>query len=197
MTAFPWRKRPTLYGVLVAEILLQHTPSPRVCGVYREIMARWPLSRDLATASVTDVERLLKPLGLQRRRARVLVTVATALTQCRRCHWSATTLRELHGVGPYTAGVTAAVVRRERVGFADGAIRRLIQRLSGARAVPSWHASADAVSEIVGTGDPRLLAWGLLDISREHCRVRPRCGSCPVRRQCAGYQQDPSECSRG
>src|SRR5438309_1169657 len=69
-SSFAWRRRPTLFRVLVAEVLLQHTPSKRVVPVFEELVRRWPTFRSLARAKTAEVEAILRPLGLQRRRAR-------------------------------------------------------------------------------------------------------------------------------
>src|SRR5437899_6296284 len=56
---FPWREHPTPYSVIVAEVLLQHTPSPRVIPVFERIVARWSGFRALASAPIRDLESLL------------------------------------------------------------------------------------------------------------------------------------------
>src|SRR5947199_8740016 len=60
---FPWRRRPTPYSVLLAEVLLQNTPSERVVPVFEDVLRRWPTFQRLAGASVATLAAVLQPLG--------------------------------------------------------------------------------------------------------------------------------------
>src|SRR2546426_10366004 len=48
VASFPWRRRPTPYRVLLAEVLLQHTPSARVVDVFERVVRLWPTVATLA-----------------------------------------------------------------------------------------------------------------------------------------------------
>ncbi len=195
---FPWRRRPTPYRVLLAEVLLQHTPSARVVPVFEEVVQRWPTLPKLTRARPRAVEAVLRPLGLQRRRARALVQMASSVAR----RWRGRLplrledLLEIPGVGRYTAGVTLAVASGQPVPFVDGGISRLLRRYfglppGGAQDVSVW----ELATTVVGVRNPRLLAWGLLDLSRTICRRRPLCNACPLRAGCEfagkGTVRDP------
>jgi A/G-specific adenine glycosylase len=95
-------------------------------------------------------------------------------------------LLEMPGVGPYTAGVTLAVASRQPVPFVDAGISRLLRRYFGLPQVGAQDRRVWSLAKlIVGTRNPRLLAWGLLDLSRTVCRVKPRCDICPLRPECS------------
>jgi A/G-specific adenine glycosylase len=176
-----------LYNVLVAEVLLQHTPSARVVPVFTRLVGRWPSFRALAGASGRDLERLLRPLGLQRRRAGALIAIAKTVVG----EWSDkvpaddASLLALPGVGTYTAGVTIAVARKRPAKFVDGGLARLYRRYFGLAPGPVRDPQLESLTQRLLTGgDTRLMAWGLLDLSRVMCRPRPRCGVCPLSRLC-------------
>jgi A/G-specific adenine glycosylase len=184
---FPWRRRPTPFAVLVAEVLLQHTPSARVAPVFTRLIRRWPTFRALSRARARSLERLLRPLGLQRRRARALVAMARSVT----CLWTGrlpadpVALRRLPGVGAYTAGVTVTVAANRPAGFVDGGLARFLSRYLGVAKGQTREARFEAlICELVGRGNARFVAWGLLDLSRTVCRRRPRCEACPVSMRC-------------
>jgi A/G-specific adenine glycosylase len=185
---FPWRQAPTTYGVLVAEVLLQHTPVRRVTPVFTVFVARWPDFAALAQANRRVLETVLRPLGLQRRRSADLQRLARLVVE----EWGGNlrpqpeVLACLPGVGPYTAGVTAAVVNERAAGFADAGVARLLRRFYGLSPGPVadpylWQLSLD----ITRGRHVRLSVWGLLDLSREVCRPQPRCEVCPIRYRCA------------
>ena len=185
---FPWRRIPTEYGVLVAEILLQHTPARRVAPAFTLLIERWPNFSALAQANRRALETVLRPLGLQRRRSVDLVRLARFVTQ----EWGGKlpcqpkALERLPGVGPYTAGVTTAVVHQRGAGFADAGVARLLRRFYGLSPGPVADPDLWQLSRNVISGpNVRLSAWGLLDLSREVCRPRPCCTVCPVAYRCA------------
>jgi len=180
---FAWRRRPTLFNVLVAEVMLQHTPTARVVPVYERFLRSWPSPGRLAVAPISRLERTIETLGLHRSRARFLRGLGRSLTR-RKGRRSSAQLGALPGIGPYTAGVTAAVVSRERVGFVDGGIARLVRRFDG-QPTMTMRAASDRVATLMSAGDPRLIAWGLLDISRTTCRFRePLCLTCDLQGVC-------------
>ncbi len=187
---FPWRAEPTWYYTLVAEVLLQHTPSARVVPVFQTVVRRWPTFASLADARPEDLEAALVPLGLQRRRAAALIAIARAVVE----QWGGTPparvedVARLPGVGRYTAGVAVAVAGQAPAAYVDGGVARLLRRYFGlpAGGHPSTDRGAWAVADALAAGaEPRALAWGLLDLAREVCRPRPLCGECPLRARCA------------
>jgi A/G-specific adenine glycosylase len=184
-TAFPWRRRPSAYRTLIAEMLLQHTPASRVASVYPSFLERWPTLAALRTAHVRELQRVLRPLGLQRRRARVLIRMA----QTKRIHRQVGRLLALHGIGSYTAGVTSTVLTGRAVPFADGGIARLICRYFGLKTQRSRAAEDPQVHALVRSviqgANARFATWGIVDLARTVCRPKPLCATCPARSSCA------------
>src|SRR3954468_20277331 len=62
---YPWRSERNLWYCLVAEILLQRTRAKSVVPVYERFIHRFPDPVSLATASESEVEQLITPLGLR------------------------------------------------------------------------------------------------------------------------------------
>src|SRR5438128_2775552 len=61
---FPWRNTRQPYLVLVAEVLLHRTRANQVVPLYLEFTRRFRSWRRVAHASLTELRRLLRPLGL-------------------------------------------------------------------------------------------------------------------------------------
>lgn len=187
---FTWRRDPDLYSTIVAEVLLQNTPAERAEPIFDTLTARWRTFEELADASVSEIEGLLRPLGLFRRRADALTTLAKAVTGAEEHdRHDVGFLRELSGVGPYTAGIVAAIADQKTAPFVDGPLARLLcryfdmpqsRRPSSDPAV--WTLAGDLLS--LPTGSYRERAWGLIDLGREICRATPRCPDCPVASHC-------------
>ena len=111
--SLPWRAEAGViaipYHVWLSEIMLQQTTVPAVKPYYETFLRRWPTVRDLAEADIHDVMAAWAGLGYYAR-ARNLHKCASGDGAARRPlsrHGEA--LRELPGIGRYTAAAIAAI----------------------------------------------------------------------------------------
>jgi A/G-specific adenine glycosylase len=123
----PWRKQPTPYRVLVAEVMLQQTQVSRVAPKYRAFLRRYPSFRALARAGTRELLALWSGLGYNRR--------ALLLRECARCvvreyggrlPTEERTLRALPGIGPYTARAINVFARNRDEVCVDTNVRRVL-----------------------------------------------------------------------
>jgi methyl-CpG-binding domain protein 4 len=92
---FPKNKSLNSWKMLVACILLNHTTRQQVDTVLVNLLAAYPTPEALANARTEDLECILKPAGIYRRRALTLKTFSEQFLG----NWSS--LLDLHGVGKY------------------------------------------------------------------------------------------------
>ena len=110
----PWRskpgERPDPYRVWLSEIMLQQTTVAAVGAYYRAFLARWPDVTRLASASQDEVLGAWAGLGYYSR-ARNLHRTAQRVAQEFGGLFppTAAELRELPGIGAYTAAAIAAI----------------------------------------------------------------------------------------
>jgi len=185
--AYPWRGSHDPYAVLVSEVMLQQTQAGRVVPAFRSFLRRFPTVRTLAAAPRRDVVREWGGLGYNRRAVR-LSEAARAIVRDHggRIPRDLSALRELPGVGPYTAAAVASLGFGEPVAVVDTNVRRVVARVHlgidghdvSARQV--W-ALADAWLD---RGDPITWNQAVMDLGREVCRPTPRCDACPLARVC-------------
>jgi A/G-specific adenine glycosylase len=175
----PWRATRDRWAVLVSEVLLHQTQAPRVETVYPAFLAEFPNPKAMAAAAPGDVIRAWGRLGYPRR-ARRLWEAAGRVAEA---GWPAD-LRELPGVGRYTAAAVRAQADDADVPAVDLNVRRVVERVEGRRLTIG---EAEAAMVRVGwplKGRDRLLA--LMDVGALVCRpAAPRCPTCPLRRRCA------------
>lgn len=187
----PWRRRPTLYGIWVAETMLQQTTVAAVVGRWEMFLARFPDVRTLAAAAPSEVMNAWSGLGYYRR-ARLLHQAAQRLQAEHggRLPLDLASWRTLPGVGEYTAAAVASIGLGCCVPVIDVNVRRVLLR---------WYFAAGLAAAAVRPSTLRSLAaanlacdrpgdWNqaLMDLGAEICTAaRPACPRCPVRRWCA------------
>jgi len=191
----PWRGETDPYRILVSEVMLQQTRVETVEEYYEAWIRRFPDLEALAAADADDVLKAWEGLGYYRR-ARNLHRAARCVRERpdRSLPLSSAQLRELPGVGEYTAGAVASIAFGEAVAAVDGNVRRVLARLFDvADPKPAWlRRAAAGLLEPERPGD-----WNqaLMELGATVCTPRrPRCGPCPLSPWCeaskAGTQED-------
>jgi A/G-specific adenine glycosylase len=156
----PWRQTRDPYAILVSEVMLQQTQVERVIPHYLDWLARWPTVAALAAASPADVIREWQGLGYNRRG----LNLHHAAQKIAAEGWP-DDLRELPGVGPYTAAAVENFALGREVLPVDTNVNR-IQERTGHRFSPA-------------------AGQALMDLGATVCLARiPRCGICPLASAC-------------
>jgi A/G-specific adenine glycosylase len=167
----PWRRTRDPYAVLVSEVMLQQTQVARVIPRYEAWLERWPDAHALAAASPADALREWIGLGYNRRALRL----RDACVAVARDGWPATAtgLRALPGVGPYTAAAVASFAFDEQVAAVDVNVARVCDRLGSEPAA------------LVPEGRAASFNHAMMDLGATICTARrARCEVCPVARLC-------------
>lgn len=179
--SLPWRDATDPYRVLVSEVMAQQTQISRVEGHYARFTQQFPTVEALANAPLADVIAAWSGLGYNRR-ARYLHTAAARIVS----HgWPATAaeLRELPGVGPYTAAAVACFAFGEPVAAVDTNMKRVLSRWQG-RPLDGTELAATAAAELDSSRAPD---WNqaVMDLGASICSPRaPSCDACPVEVWC-------------
>jgi A/G-specific adenine glycosylase len=195
--ALPWRARkgrkPDAYRVWLSEIMLQQTTVKAVIPYYERFLARWPTVEALAAATLDDVLAAWAGLGYYSR-ARNLYKCAQIVSKefAGRFPETEDGLRELPGIGPYTAAAIAAIAFGARTTPVDGNIERVVARLYAVKtplpaAKPEINRLARTLTPARRAGD---FAQALMDLGASVCTPkRPSCLMCPLQGECAAHWQ--------
>jgi A/G-specific adenine glycosylase len=188
----PWRRDTDAYSVWVSEIMLQQTRVDVATPYYLRWRAKFPTAQALAAADVEEVLQLWSGLGYYSR-ARNL-HAAAKLVAAEGMPKTVAGLRDLPGIGDYTAGAIASIAFGERVPAVDGNVVRVLARLHawpGAASSPALKAKVnEAAASLVPAGAPGDWNQALMDLGATVCTPRnPRCGACPVAAHCAARAQ--------
>jgi A/G-specific adenine glycosylase len=181
----PWRKSRDPYRVWVSEIMLQQTRVAAVIAHYHEFLRRFPTVQQLARSRESSVLAAWSGLGYYRR-ARMLHAAARVVVREMGGNFPATAegLRELPGVGRYTAAAIASIAFGEPVAVVDGNVERVLERILGRRIAGDaiWNA-ADDLLDRKQAGD---FNQAMMELGATVCTPRaPACLTCPVIDLCA------------
>jgi A/G-specific adenine glycosylase len=196
----PWRRTRDPYRVLVSEFMLQQTQVSRVLAYYGRFLRRYPTVEALARARPRAVREAWDGLGYYRRAAN-LHRLATEVV---RRHGGAIPadpelLRQLPGVGPYTAGAVATFAFEQPVPAVDTNVARVLRRVFGCRTAHEVSGAAERLQPRRGKS-----AWNLnqalMELGALICTARsPKCDRCPVNNLCSWYRgaSDPGSVTPG
>ena len=192
----PWRSADaTPWAVMVSEFMLQQTPVSRVLPVYEQWLQTWPTPGDLAAAGPGDAVRAWGRLGYPRRALRLHAAATAIVTQHGgQVPSSPAALRQLPGVGEYTAAAVASFGFGQRHVVLDTNVRRVLARLIRGEELPPTsvtRAEREVAGDLLPGDDRTAAAWAVavMELGALVCTATsPRCGSCPVEDLCAWVQ---------
>lgn len=178
--------------------MLQQTRVETVLSYYERFLKRFPNVEALALTDAQDVLKLWEGLGYYRRILHLHRAAKQLHGQRREIPSTVAGLRELPGVGEYTAAAIASIAFGQPVAAVDGNVARVVSRLIRLPISPKHRAGKQAVAEVAATllaprraGDFNQ-AW--MDLGSLICTPRvPRCDSCPLRVVCAAGQVGDAE----
>jgi A/G-specific adenine glycosylase len=181
----PWRKTRDPYRVWVSEIMLQQTRVAAVLEHYKIFLERFPDVRALASAAESAVLAVWSGLGYYRR-ARMMHLCAKKIVSEHAAKFPETSaaLRELPGIGRYTAAAIASIAFSENTAVVDGNVERVLGRLSGKQLTSeeNWE-GAQRLLDFARPGD---FNQATMELGATTCLPRqPACLTCPVRKWCA------------
>ena len=183
----PWRARAGRkadpYHVWLSEIMLQQTTVQAVAAYYIKFLKAWPTVEALAGASQDEVLTAWAGLGYYAR-ARNLHAAAKVVANELNGAFprSYEGLRELPGVGDYTAGAIAAIAFDLPHAAMDANAERVIVRAFAIdeplpKSKPAMRAALQALVPQKRAGD---FAQALMDLGSLVCTTkRPACARCP------------------
>lgn len=184
-----WRRDP--YWSLVSEAMLQQTQVSRVVDSFKAFIDKFPKVESLAAASEHEVLAMWAGLGYYRRArnlhaaAKIIVdTLGGAFPR------SIEGLRELPGVGAYTAGAIASMAGGVRAPLVDGNVVRVLLRVEGRagrvgeKRTLDW-AWSRATELVEQCSDAGVFNEGLMELGATVCVPgKPRCAECPAAMWC-------------
>lgn len=191
----PWRKTKDPYRIWLAEIILQQTQVKQGLPYYERFVNTFPAVDELANASQEQVLKLWEGLGYYSR-ARNLHAAAQSVVR----DWggefprSYQGLKNLKGVGPYTAAAVSSFAFGEVQAVVDGNVNRVLSRLHRIKEPVNKPPGQKLIKALADDFiDPRHPAdhnQAIMELGATLCRpAKPNCPRCPLKDFCEAYHQ--------
>lgn len=174
--------------------MLQQTQVVTVIPYFDRFLAAFPTLESLAGAELHDVLRRWEGLGYYSR-ARNLHKAAQQIVseQGGRIPQTVQGLRELPGIGPYTAAAIASIAFGEPVPCVDGNVLRVFSRFWGIDEPIRDRKVADAIAArlapLIRKVNPSWFNQAIMETGALICRPhQPLCTQCLLARQCVAFK---------
>jgi A/G-specific adenine glycosylase len=190
----PWRDTSDPYAIWVSEVMLQQTRVETVMPYYGRWLDRFPTVEALADAGIDDVLKEWEGLGYYSR-ARHLHAAARTVRERHggRVPDDPAALRELPGVGEYTAGAVASIAFGVPLPAVDGNVRRVLSRLYDLEAPGAGELRRRAAA-LVPEDRPGDFNQAVMELGATICTPRgPACSRCPLGSRCLARQRGVQE----
>ena len=183
----PWRRTRDPYAVWVSEMMLQQTTVSAVIPFFERFVARFPNVGALAEAGEESVLSLWSGLGYYSRARNLRLGAKQIMAEYGgRFPSTVEGALTLRGVGPYTARAVTSIAYGTRTAVVDGNVRRVLSRLFASRNL-SPRTLQQRADQILARTRPGDWNEAMMELGATVCTPRnPRCGECPVARDCAG-----------
>lgn len=190
----PWRNISDPYKIWLSEIILQQTQVVQGLNYYIKFTETFPTVVDLANAPEDQVMRLWQGLGYYSR-ARNLHAAAKAIKLNHKGNFPNTyeSIKELKGVGDYTAAAVSSFAFGLPHAVVDGNVYRVLARLFNIDTpINSTQGKKDfqlLADELLNKKQPALHNSAIMEFGALWCRPQnPKCEECALQAQCLAFQ---------
>lgn len=193
MRSLPWRETNDPYAIWLSEVILQQTRVSQGMAYWQRFMERYPTVFRLAAATEDDVLRLWQGLGYYSR-ARNLLKAARQVAAMGHFPDTYDEIRQLAGVGDYTAAAVASLAFGLPVAVVDGNVYRVLARHYGiATPIDTTRGKrefAALAQQLLPPSEAAPYNQAIMDFGAVVCLPKgPRCGECPLSVSCAALRE--------
>lgn len=198
--ALPWRANKNPYEIWVSEIMCQQTRVEAVKPYYARFLSELPTVKALAECPQERLMKLWEGLGYYNR-VRNMQKAARQVMDLYQGEFPADydKLKELSGIGNYTAGAIASIAYDIAVPAVDGNVLRVISRVEESYEDIARQAVRRDVErriwEVMPRECPGEYNQALMELGALICLPggQARCGQCPLAGLCRAFQRGTVE----
>jgi A/G-specific adenine glycosylase len=180
----PWRKTSNAYHIWLSEIIMQQTRVEQGTPYYLAFVKAYPSPSHLAAAPSDQILKLWQGLGYYSR-ARNLHEAAKTIVNQHQGKFPSDfeSIRELKGVGDYTAAAIASFAFNKPHAVVDGNVYRLLSRVFGvSTAIDSTAGKKEfkeLAAELLDKKNPAEYNQAIMEFGALYCKPQnPDCPNC-------------------
>lgn len=190
----PWRGVGDPYAIWLSEVILQQTRVSQGWEYWERFIRRWPSVERLAEASEDEVLREWQGLGYYSR-ARNLLHAARQVVEMGGFPSTFEGLRQLKGVGDYTAAAIASFAFGQDVAVVDGNVYRVLSRYFDVQTpINSTEGKKEfalLAQQLLPGGRGADFNQAVMDFGAVMCTPKaPRCRECALQETCKAWAED-------
>lgn len=191
----PWKGDDDVYRIWVSEIILQQTRAAYGIKYFERFVKNYPTVQALAKAPLSDVYKLWEGLGYYNRCKNMHETAQRIVNEFNgKFPNTYEGILELKGIGAYTAAAIASFGFGLPYAVVDGNVYRVLSRFFGIEtAIDSAEGKKmfqQLAQECLQNNNPAAYNQAIMDFGATVCKPDlPLCGSCPMKKKCAAFEQ--------
>jgi A/G-specific adenine glycosylase len=197
--SMPWRETDDPYRIWVAEIMLQQTRVDTVRDYYHRFLESFPTVEALAAAERDEVLKRWEGLGFYAR-ARHLHEAAQHVVDEHGGTVPDTmdAIRDLKGVGPYTAAAVLSIAHQKPHAVLDGNVKRVLTRIFAVEEDATTTAAERELrrlaNELLDSERPGDFNQAMMELGALVCTPStPLCDRCPLQTVCRAHEAGTEE----
>jgi A/G-specific adenine glycosylase len=189
----PWRQTRDPYAIWLSEIILQQTQVKQGWEYWERFMHHWPTVEALAKATEDEVLREWQGLGYYSR-ARNLHYAAKQIVALGHFPDTLAEIKQLKGVGDYTAAAIGSIAFRLPAAVVDGNVYRVLARHFGIdtpiNTTEGKKTFAAMAQELLPPKEASAYNQAIMDFGAIQCTPQsPHCDSCPLMESCIAFRE--------
>jgi A/G-specific adenine glycosylase len=195
----PWRRSRDPFAIWISEAMLQQTRVETVIPYWHAFLSAFPDVESLARAELDEIYSVWTGLGYYSRARNLKHAAQTIVAEYNgRLPETVSELRQLRGVGPYTAGAISSIAFGHEAPLVDGNVIRVFTRVFGIREEISSKKIIDRlwlIAETLVLGPrPGDFNQALMELGALLCTTRkPQCATCPIQKHCSANAEGDVE----
>lgn len=192
----PWRVNLDPYRIWISEIMLQQTRVDTVIDYYYRFMEWFPTIKALAEAPDDKLLKAWEGLGYYSRARNLKIAAQQIMTEFNgQMPQTIDEIRQLKGIGPYTAGAIGSIAFQLPEPAIDGNVMRVVSRLFEIDAdiakASSRKVFEAAMYKIIDRARPGDFNQAMMDLGSAICTpTSPKCEECPIQSYCLSYKHN-------
>ncbi len=193
--SMPWRDNPLPYYVWVSEVMLQQTQVDTVIPYFERFITKFPNLELLANADLQDVLKMWEGLGYYARARNFHKAVGIVIQELHgKIPDNFDDLRQLPGLGDYTAAAVASIAYGQKIPVVDGNVLRVFARFWGIKQDIKTNSVKTKIfnrlKTVIKPVESSDFNQSLMELGALICRPKhPLCPQCPIQNECIAFEK--------